>query len=133
MYMLDTDTCVDLIRGRGKTILRRLREHAIGDVAISAITLAELAHGVEKSATPAQNRIALREFTATLVVSPFGDEAAVAYGAIRARLEREGRIIGPMDLLIAANALADRATVVTRNEREFRRVEGLAVENWSAS
>lgn len=103
--------------------------HVFDDVGISAITLAELEHGVERSAKPDQNRVALREFCAPLEIQPF-DAAANAYGRIRADLQRAGQVIGPMDLLIAAHALAEGATMVTNNEREFRRVEGLAVENW---
>jgi len=129
-YMLDTSVCIELIRGRGKKVLKRLRRCNVGEVGISAITLAELEHGVERSAKPSQNRIALREFCAPLEIRSFDSEAANAYGKVRADLQRAGRVIGPMDLLIAAHALADGATIITNNEREFRRVEGLAVENW---
>ena len=98
---------------------------------ISAIVLAELKHGVEKSSRPDQNRIALDKFCAPLTVLAFDDAAAGAYGRIRADLERDGQTIGAMDMLIAAHALAENAVLVTNNEREFRRVEGLAVENWT--
>jgi tRNA(fMet)-specific endonuclease VapC len=94
------------------------------------ITLAELEYGVEKSARPEQNRIALMEFCAPLELRPFEDSAAAEYGTIRACLERRGDVIGPLDQLIAAHALAEGATLVTNNEREFRRIEGLSVENW---
>jgi tRNA(fMet)-specific endonuclease VapC len=99
-------------------------------VGISVIALAELQHGIEKSARPDQNRIALSQFCAPLEIRPFTDIAAVIYGKIRNSLERRGEVIGPMDLLIAAHALADAVTVVTNNEGEFRRVDGLSVENW---
>ncbi len=128
--MLDTNICIELIRGRGAKALRRLRRCRVGEVGISAITLAELEHGVEKSAKPEQNRLALHLFCAPIEVLPFDDAASVAYGRVRSRLERAGEVIGPMDLLIAAHALAERAALVTNNEREFRRVEGLRVQNW---
>jgi tRNA(fMet)-specific endonuclease VapC len=129
-YLLDTNTCVEIIRQRSAAVLNRLRQCEIGQVGISVIALAELQHGIEKSARPDQNRIALSQFCAPLEIRPFTDIAAVIYGKIRNSLERRGEVIGPMDLLIAAHALADAVTVVTNNEGEFRRVDGLSVENW---
>jgi tRNA(fMet)-specific endonuclease VapC len=102
----------------------------VGEVGVSAVTLAELEYGVGKSRRPEQNRIALYAFCAPLEVRPFHDACAAAYGRVRADLEREEGTIGPMDLLIAAHALAEGATLVTSNEREFCRVQGLEVENW---
>ena len=129
-FMLDTCTCIDLIRGRATNILPRLRECPIGSISISAITLAELEHGVEKSANPPRNRYALTKFCAGMEILDFDGAAAAAYGHIRARLEEKGQAIGPMDLLIAAHALAEDLTLVTSNEREFRRVPALEVQNW---
>jgi tRNA(fMet)-specific endonuclease VapC len=129
-YLLDTNICVEIIRGRGTAILKRLQQCAVGEVGISVITLAELEYGAEKSARPEQNRLALHEFCAPLELLPFDDAAAIAYGKIRAALNRAGQMIGPMDLLIAAHALAQGIIVVTNNEKEFRRVDGLDVENW---
>jgi tRNA(fMet)-specific endonuclease VapC len=128
--MLDTSTCIDLIRGRSPRILARLRRYAVGTILISAITLAELEHGVEKSSNPARNRLALAKFCAALEIIAFDSAAAAAYGAIRAQLEREGHVIGPMDLLIAAHARSLDLTIVTSNEREFARVQDLVVQNW---
>jgi len=102
----------------------------VGDVGISAITLAELEHGVERSARPEQNRIALAQFCAPLEVLAFDDAAAAAYGRVRVVLEKKGPVIGPMDLLVAAHALTAAHTLVTSNEKEFQRVKGLRVENW---
>ena len=130
-YLLDTNICIELIRGRSTAIQDRLRQCARGDVGLSAIVLAELEHGVAKSSRPDQNRIALNKFCAPLVILAFDDTAAAAYGKIRADLERAGQIICAMDMLIAAHALAENVVLVTNNEREFRRVEGLAVENWT--
>lgn len=129
-YMLDTNICIALIRRRGGSMLKRIAQCRVGDVGLSAITLAELEYGVAKSAKTARNYIALCEFCAPLEIRPFDDAAATAYGRIRADLERTGQIIGPMDLLIAAHAVAEDATMVTNNEREFRRVKELRVENW---
>jgi len=130
-HLLDTNVCIELIRGRSSaTFLARLRRRKIGSVGISAITLAELQFGVARSSDPDRNRIALAEFVAPLSIVPFDDSAASAYGRLRAELQRTGRPIGPMDMLIAAQALSLNATLVTNNEREFRRVVGLRVENW---
>jgi tRNA(fMet)-specific endonuclease VapC len=129
-YMLDTNICIAFIRKHSARVLKHLRRCEVGEVGLSVITLAELEYGVAKSARPEQNRIALTVFCAPLEICPFGGIAAQAYGKIRADLERKGTVIGPMDLLIAAHALAEEAIVVTNNEREFRRVEALKVENW---
>lgn len=128
--LLDTSVCIELIRGRGAAVLKRLRRRQIGTVAISAITLAELQYGVARSQDPATNTIALAHFCAPLEVPAFDQAAASAYGWLRASLASAGTPIGPLDTLIAAHALALRATVVTANENEFRRVAGLRVENW---
>lgn len=129
--MLDTDICVELIRGRGARIEHRMAQYDQGTLCISAITLAELEVGVEKSQNYTKNRDALDEFCVLFDVLNFGRDAAMEYGRVRANLESQGRIIGSLDLLIAAHCLADGATLVTNNTREFSRVEGLRVENWS--
>jgi tRNA(fMet)-specific endonuclease VapC len=130
--MLDTNICVELIRGRAGRVFQRLRRHRVDEVAISSITLAELQYGVAKSARPEHHALLLAEFCAPLSIPPFDDRATEIYGQTRAALEREGTPIGPLDTLIAAHALSLGATLITNNEREFRRVPGLAVENWLA-
>lgn len=129
-HLLDTNICIDLVRRRAPRVVARLRRRRIGTVGISSITLAELHFGVAKSSDPPRNLIALAHFCAPLEVCPFEHDAASAYGPVRARLERAGTPIGPLDTLIAAHALALDVTLVTGNEREFARVPGLKVENW---
>lgn len=97
------------------------------------MTLAELHYGAAKSDDAARNFLALTQFCAPLDVLSFDHRAAVLYGTLRAALERRGSPIGPLDTLIAAHALSLRAALVTSNEHEFRRVEGLRIENWSAA
>lgn len=128
--MLDTNICVELIRGRAPRVFHHLRQHRVDEVAISSITLAELQYGVAKSARPARHAVLLAEFCAPLAVLPFDDQAAEAYGQVRAALEGEGTPIGPLDTLIAAHALSLGVTLVTNNEREFGRVASLRVVNW---
>ena len=132
-FLLDTNICVELTRGRAPAVIARLRRRKIGTVGISAITLAELRFGVARSSDPARNMIALAHFCSPLEICPFDHEAASAYGPVRAALAQAGTPIGPLDTLIAAHAVALQATVVTNNEREYRRVPGLSVENWLAS
>ena len=129
-YMLDTNICIYLIKKKPAGVIRRLQSLRISDVSLSSITLAELEYGVEKSQRPDQNRWALTEFLSPLDILSFDAAAAQRYGAIRSRLEKSGKVIGSMDLLIAAHALSLGAVLVTNNASEFRRVEELTVENW---
>lgn len=129
-YMLDTNICIELIRGRGERVLKKVKKLQVNDIGLSVLTYAELEHGIWKSARPEQNRIALNLFCAPLEIAPFESDAAAVYGRLRAQLEETGKVIGPMDLLIAAHALALGCSLITNNEREFRRVKGLRVENW---
>jgi len=128
-YLLDTDTCIHAIKQRSDRLRRRFNERADA-LAISSITLAELRFGAEKSARAAENHLVVESFAARLDILPFGDRAAAHYGAIRAELERAGKIIGPYDMLIAAHARSEGLTLVSGNRREFDRVPGLRVENW---
>ncbi len=128
--MLDTSICIYLIKQRPQSLLDRFRSFPVGNIGVSVITLAELEYGASKSSRPKQNREALEQFLSPLEVAPFDRQATVAYGNARATLERKGRPIGAMDLLIAAHALSLGVRLVTNNETEFRHVPGLRVENW---
>jgi len=130
--LLDTDICIYLIKARPEGVLARFREHTPGDIGISVITLAELEYGAAKSQYPKKNRTALAGFITPLVVAALEPAVAVTYGKIRATLEAAGHPIGPLDTLIAAHALNLGVPLVTHNEREFRQVEGLQVDNWVA-
>lgn len=129
-YLLDTDTCIYLIRHKPQQVLRRLESLTFGDVGVSSITVAELQVGVQKSRRPVQNREALALFLTPLLIADFDYAAAEAYGTLRATLEQQGMPIGSLDTLIAAHALSLGVTLVTNNEREFSRVPVLQVENW---
>lgn len=128
--LLDTDICVHLLRAGSALALARFRELPADDIGISTITLAELSFGAAKAARTAHHQTLLVQFCAPLVVASFDDRAAAVYGGVRAALERAGTPIGPLDTLIASHALSLGLTLVTSNEREFRRVDGLRVENW---
>jgi tRNA(fMet)-specific endonuclease VapC len=129
--MLDTNICIYLIKEHPPSVLERFVTHAVGTLGISIVTLAELEYGVSKSRRPAQNREALDEFIAPLEVAPFDRPATAAYGKLRVTLEKKGRSIGSMDLLIAAHALSLDARLITHKVKEFGRVPGLRVEGWT--
>jgi tRNA(fMet)-specific endonuclease VapC len=130
-YMFDTNICIYLIRQKPEKVLRRFKNHSIGDIGISSITLAELRFGVEKSQQIQNNRQALEEFILPLEIADFDEKAAVIYGAVRAALEKAGTPVGSMDMLIGAHALSLDLTLVTNNVREFKQIKNLNVVDWS--
>lgn len=130
-FILDTNACIELIRTRSERVLSRLRRCMIGSVGLSSITMGELHYGAARSADPRRNLLALIQFCAPLRILPFDDRAASIYGEVRTGLERIGFPAGPLDTLIAAHALSLDAVLVTDNEREFRHVQGLRMENWA--
>ena len=130
-YMLDTNICIHVIKHRPEAVIRNFLKHDPNELCISSITYAELMHGVEKSQDVERNRVAITRFLSAISILDFDNYAAEEYGKIRADLERKGTPIGPMDTLIAAHARAEDLTLVTNNTREFDRVEGLDVENWT--
>jgi tRNA(fMet)-specific endonuclease VapC len=131
-FMLDTDSCIALVKRKSPEILRKITSLAPGEAGISAITLAELRFGVAKSAAKEQNSLALDEFLLPLEIADFDEAAADSYGSVRAVLESAGTPVGPLDVLIGAHALSLGAILVTHNTREFRRIQRLAVEDWLA-
>lgn len=130
-YLLDTDICIYIINERPEHVRARFAKHTVGDIGISSITASELAFGVAKGGS-LRNRKALEQFMLPLDVAAYDAEAAFAYGDIRAVLERRGAVIGPLDMLIAAHAIALGVTLVTNNDGELRRVPGLKCENWAS-
>jgi tRNA(fMet)-specific endonuclease VapC len=132
-HLLDTDISIHIIKKRPPSVLKRLRSHQLEQIAVSAITVAELELGVAKSQHPERNRIALAEFLIPLALIDFDCGAAQAYGGLRAALESKGAPIGAMDMLIAAQAVSRGLILVTNNTKEFRRVGALHVENWAVA
>ena len=130
-YLLDTNICVYIIKGRPFDVFERFRSLAPGTVGVSSITAAELKYGVSKSAFPEKNRETLEQFLIPLEIVEFDYEAAVYYGKIRSRLEKNGTPIGPLDMLIGAHALSLNIILITNNLKEFTRIEGLQTENWA--
>ncbi len=130
-FMLDTNICIYIITERWAELLVRLKRHPVGEVGISSITLAELAFGAAKSQQVDQNFAALQKFVSPLQIAGFDEAAAKSYGEVRAGLERKGTPIGALDTLIAAHALSLGVMLVTHNTREFSRVAGLRLADWT--
>lgn len=128
-YMLDTNMVIYVIKQRPLSLLEKFNQRA-GQLCISSITLAELHHGVEKSMQASRNLAVFEDFVSRLEVLPYSAEAAAQCGDIRADLERKGQMIGVNDLHIAGHARSEGLVLVTNNEGEFVRVDGLRVENW---
>ena len=130
-YMLDTNICIYIIREKPIKVLKKLRTFDLSDIVISAITHSELEYEVAKSNRRQENHGALIKFLAPLEIVSYDDKAAADYGQIRTRLEKKGTVIGAMDMLIGAHARSIPVTLVTNNQKEFRRIPGLRVENWA--
>ena len=130
-YMLDTNICIYAIKHKPEQVFTRLQEHDPIDICISSVTYAELVHGVEKSKAIEKNRVALALLLANIEIMNFDSLAAESYGKIRADLEKAGTPIGPLDMMIVGHAKALGYTVVTNNTKEFERVKGLKLENWT--
>jgi tRNA(fMet)-specific endonuclease VapC len=128
-YLLDTNICIYVIKRRPESLLDRFNENA-SHLAVSAITLAELLHGAEKSSQPQRTLLVVEDFCSRLAVLDYGSKAAQHYGQIRTALERRGQTIGVNDLHIAAHARSEGLTLVSNNLREFERVDSLLFENW---
>jgi tRNA(fMet)-specific endonuclease VapC len=131
-FLLDTNICIYIRRKKPEEVLRRFRALKQGEAVLSVITFGELIYGAEKSAQREAALELLRELARMLPVMGLPETAADAYGTIRAELERKGQMIGNNDLWIAAHAKAAGLTLVSNNEREFRRVQGLKIQNWAA-
>ena len=129
-FLLDTNICVAMLRNRQPRPLARLREVGPAAVRLSVITVLELRQGAEKSQDPRAAHHKLDFFLGPMVILPFEVNDALTAARVRAGLEAQGKKIGDLDSLIAAQALARGLILVTDNRREFDRVEGLRVENW---
>ena len=129
-YLLDTNICIYIIKRKPIAVLKQVQSRQPGEIALSTITLAELEYGIARSRYPDRNRVALLEFLLPFAILDFDQMAAAEYGRIRSVLESKGKPIGPMDLLLAAQARSHNLALVTNNEKEFRRIDGLRIENW---
>lgn len=130
-YLLDTNICIYIAKHNPPAVRDRFVRHSSEELAMSVITLGELRHGAEKSNSPQKALSAIERLVGVIQVMPIDAEVAEKYGKIRAKLELAGQTIGNNDLWIAAHAKAQGWILVTNNEREFKRVTGLKIENWA--
>ena len=130
-FLLDTNICIYIRQKRPEEVLRRFRKLRQGEAALSVITYGELLYGAAKSAQRVEALERLRELLHWLPALPLPEAAAEAHGSIRAEFAAKGQMIGNNDLWIAAHALCEGLTLVTNNEKEFRRVRGLKMQNWA--
>ena len=132
MYMLDTDTCIYIIKKKTDRILNQLKKNKNTGLSISSITLAELEYGIANANVlyKERNHLALMEFLTIMEIKYFDENAAKEYGTIRKALKDRNCLIGPFDMLIGAHAKSLNVTLVTNNIDEFERINGLNTETW---
>lgn len=130
-YMLDTDMCSYIIREHPVSVLKRFQTLAMEQLCVSVVTYAELIYGVERSSSRRINRPVIEDFVRHLDVMDWDTKAADQYSVIRAGLEAAGTPIGAMDMMIAAHAKSIKAVLVTNNQKHFKQVRGLKIDNWA--
>lgn len=129
-YLLDTNICISILKNSDNSIIQKLKNHSPDEFVICSVVKAELLYGARKSQAVEKNLILLSQFFNQFQSLPFDDLASEFYGTQRAILEKAGTPIGNADLFIASIALAYNVTVITRNQKEFIRVQGLRLETW---
>lgn len=129
-YLLDTNVWVDYLTGRHPTVVTRIQQSPPDDLGLSSVVMAELRYGAEKSRRKRANHRLLDTLAREVRCVDFDLDGASGYGRLRIALETRGRPLGPYDMLIAAHAQSLGLVLVTDNEREFRQVKSLQVENW---
>ena len=130
-YLIDTNICIYIINKRPTAVIKKFKQFELGEIGISTITVSELQDGVAKSTYRKKNEVRLEEFLAPLEILTYDQTAARVYGDIRFQLEKRGRPIGPLDLLIAAHAISQNLVLITNNDKDFKRIEKLKIENWT--
>jgi tRNA(fMet)-specific endonuclease VapC len=130
LYLLDTNACVEYLRNRNPLVVQRIKARQPAELRLCSVVKAELYYGACHGPSQAGNLALLAAFFPPFISLPFDDPAAAIYGQIRAHLAALGQMIGPNDLMIAAIALVNSATLVSHNVVEFSRVPGLVVEDW---
>jgi tRNA(fMet)-specific endonuclease VapC len=128
--LLDTNTCIYFLNRTSERLINRFKELSPSQIRLPSITVAELYYGAEKSKARSRNQERVKQFVSVFQIVPFGEKACGTYAKIRCALEKSGKPIGPMDLLIASISLAHNFMLVTNNVREFKRVKQLKMENW---
>ncbi len=130
-FLIDTNICIYIMNNRPPEVLQKFKSIGVGKVGISSITVSELHYGACKSSHIKKNIKRLDEFLSPFEILSYDENASRYYGKIRSQLEKQGNIIGPLDMLIAAHALSNNLILITNNVKEFMRIKSLQVENWA--
>ncbi len=130
-YLIDTNICIYIMNNHPPEVFDKIKHIGVGEVGISSISVSELHYGAFKSRKIKQNIKRLEEFLYPFEILSYDENASKEYGKVRAHLEKKGRIIGPLDMLIAAHAISKKLTIITNNTKEFKRIRSLKVENWA--
>ena len=131
IYLLDTNICIHFLNRTSQKIISRFKECSPSEIKLPSITVAELFYGAQKSKAKSRNWAIVENFISAFEIIAFNEVSCRIYARIRASLEKSGAPIGPMDLLIASISLTHNFTLVTNNVKEFRRIKGLKLENWT--
>lgn len=131
MYLIDTNMVIFAIKNKPINVLKKISENFNNNIYISSLTIAELEFGIANSKNPEKNRISLLEILSIFSILTFDEKDAILYGQIKAKLRKSGNIIGPIDLFLAAQAVSKDLIFVTNNTKEFIRVPGIKLEDWS--
>ena len=131
MYLLDTNICIYAIKKHPASVLTKINDKYKNGIKISTLTIAELEYGVENSAYPEKNKISLIKFLSIFEYLDFCEKDAIEYGKIRKFLRENGQIIGPIDMLLSAQCVANNLIMVTNNVKEFCRIPNIEIENWA--
>jgi len=130
MFFLDSNTCIYFLNGTSESIKKKILARSPIEIKIASVVKAELLVGAYKSKVPQKSKEKLERFLEPFEVLPFDDRVAYEYASIRKQTEEEGKVVGPNDLLIASIAKFHKGVLVTRNVKEFSRIQGLPIENW---
>ena len=132
-FLIDTNICVYIMNYHPPEVLQKFKSIGVGKVGISSITVSELHYGACKSSYIKKNIKRLNEFLSPFEILSYDENASIYYGKIRSQLEKQGNIMGPLDMLIAAHALSNNLILITNNVKEFSRIKSLQVENWAGN
>lgn len=131
MYLLDTNICIYAIKSKSQNLLDKVEFEFKNGIFISSLTIAEMEYGISNSMHPERNRMSLLEFLTVFNILNFNEKEAIPYGMLKTELKCAGQLIGPIDMLLAGQALSNNLTLVTNNTKGFSQIRNLKLEDWS--
>ncbi|OHD48455.1 MAG: nucleic acid-binding protein [Spirochaetes bacterium GWF1_41_5] len=130
-YFLDTNICSYFLKGMYEELLYKIKLCQTNQIKIPSIVKAELLYGANKGNNPVDTKLKINKFLLPFEIISFGDNESIIYSEIRAHLEKKGKVIGPNDLIIAATVLANNGILITNNEKEFKNIINIKIQNWT--